>query len=64
MLGRQRFAGFPDLMSMMEVLHRLFQANGYQQPNNDGCNMDEEVFPGADRLVEWTSSMDAETSGL
>ena len=40
------------LMPMVEQLHRLFQAYCYQQPDNDGCNMDEEIFPATDRLVK------------
>jgi hypothetical protein len=36
---------------MMEILHSLFESDGYEQTNDDGCNMDEEVFPSVDRLV-------------
>jgi len=39
------------LVPVMKEFHRLLQANGYEQPNDDGCNMDEEVLPGVDRLV-------------
>jgi hypothetical protein len=28
MLGRERFAGFPDLVSMVEVFHGLLQSHG------------------------------------
>jgi hypothetical protein len=29
-LGRERFAGFPHLVSMVEILHGLFQCHGYE----------------------------------
>jgi hypothetical protein len=51
MLGRESFAGFPDLVSMVEVLHGLFQSHGYQKPNDDGCNMKDETFPSVNRFV-------------
>jgi hypothetical protein len=51
MLGRERFASFPDLVSMVEVLHGLFQTHGYQQPNDDGCNMKAETLPCVNRFV-------------
>ena len=47
----QRSANLYHLMSMMEILHSLFESDGYEQTNDDGCNMDEEVFPSVDRLV-------------
>ena len=33
------------LVAMVEVLHRLLQADGDEQANTDGADMDEEVFP-------------------
>ena len=51
MLGGERFAGFQDLVSMVEELHGLFQCHGYQQPNDDGGNMKAEAFPGINRFV-------------
>ena len=51
-LGIKLTACVGHLVPVMEQLHCLFQTNGYQQPNNDGGNMDEEVFPTADRLME------------
>jgi hypothetical protein len=51
MLGRERFASFPNLVSMVEVLHGLFQSHGYQKPNDDSCDMKDETFPGVNRFV-------------
>lgn len=53
MLGRERFAGFPNLVSMMEVLHGLFQSHRYQQSNDDSCNMNDEPFSGVNRSMRW-----------
>jgi hypothetical protein len=51
MLGRERFAGFPDLVSMVKVLHGLFQSHGYQQADDDSGNMKGETFPSVNRFV-------------
>ncbi len=34
------------LVPVMEQFHRLFQADGNHQPENNGGNVDEEVAPG------------------
>jgi hypothetical protein len=55
MLGRERLAGFPDLVPMVEVLHGLFQSHGYQETNDDGGNMKDEAFPTVDRFVRYVN---------
>jgi hypothetical protein len=44
-LRAQRFAGFSDQVTMVEVLDRLLKADGDEQTNADGGDVDEEVFP-------------------
>ena len=45
------FARFGDLMPVMKEFHCLLQANGYEQPNDDGCNMKAETLPCVNRFV-------------
>jgi hypothetical protein len=44
-LSAQIFFQLPALVSMMEVLHRLFEADGNHQPQHDGGDVNEEVAP-------------------
>jgi len=40
-----------QLMTMMDPLYCLFEANGDQQTDTDGDDVDEEVAPGAGGVV-------------
>jgi hypothetical protein len=44
-LSAQVFFQLPALVPMVEVLHRLFQADGDQQPKHDGGDVNEKVAP-------------------
>ena len=41
---------FPHLR-VMQTLNGLLQPNGDQQADDDGCDVDEEVFPGVGGFV-------------
>ena len=50
-LSAQVFFQLPALVPMVEVLHRLFQADGDQQPKHDGGDVNEKVAPRAGGVV-------------
>jgi hypothetical protein len=50
-LQTQGFANFSDLITVVEILNRLFESNGDEEPNNDSCNMDEEIRPRLDSCM-------------
>ena len=46
-LGRQFFASLLQLVTVVEVLDGLFEADGDEEADDDGGDVDEEVSPGA-----------------
>ena len=49
---KRKFMACPlQLVSMVEVFNRLLEANGDQQTDHDGGNVDEEPTPGMDAFV-------------
>ena len=40
-------------MPMMEPLHGLLEADGDEQAEDDGCDVDEEVAPGGGGVMRW-----------
>jgi hypothetical protein len=44
-------AQIAELMAMMDIFHGLFEAYGYEEADDDGGDMDEEVVPGAGGMV-------------
>ena len=44
-LESQRLSALGDLVPMMEILNRLFEADRYDQTNHDRRNVNEETFP-------------------
>jgi hypothetical protein len=47
----QGLADFSDLMTVVEVFDSLFEADGDEEPDDDGGDVDEEVAPGAGGMV-------------
>jgi len=45
------FAGFMELVPMVQVLHRLLKRNGYEKADGNGSNVDEEAFPRVNRFM-------------
>jgi hypothetical protein len=50
-LDAQGLSGVGDLMAVMEVLDGLFEADGDEEAEDDGGDVDEEVAPGAGGVV-------------
>jgi hypothetical protein len=50
---KDALAQLPELMPMMEEFDSLLQANGDEQAEDDGGDMDKEVAPCAGRVVGW-----------
>ena len=46
LLSLESFAGVRDLAAVVEVFDGLFEADGYEQAEDDGGDVDEEVAPG------------------
>ena len=54
----QRPAGFGGEMAMMKVFDGLFEADGDEEANDDGGDVDEEVAPGGGSgLVSYMSGL-------
>ena len=47
----QRRASFSDFVTMMDDLDSLFQRDSDEQADDDGRDMDEEVFPSVNAFV-------------
>jgi hypothetical protein len=45
-LAGEGFAGFAELVALVDVFDELLEADGDDEANDDGGDMDEEVFPG------------------
>ena len=52
-LCAESLAGFCNLMVVMNVLDSLFKTDGDEQTDDDGDDVDEEVFPGVGGFVGW-----------
>ena len=50
-LGMKVFPESGDFVVAMEGLHRLFETNGDEQADHNGCNVNEKTFPGMHGLV-------------
>jgi hypothetical protein len=50
-VGEQALAQIAELMAMMDIFHGLFEAYGYEEADDDGGDVDEEVAPGAGGMV-------------
>jgi hypothetical protein len=50
-LGAEGFAGLGDLAPMVEIFDGLLEADGDQQAEDDGGDVDEEVAPGGGSVV-------------
>ena len=50
-LDAEGFAGLGDLMAVVEVLDGLLEADGDEEADDDGGDVDEEVAPGAGGVV-------------
>ena len=64
-VGEDALSHVVELMAMMEVLDGLLEADGDDEAEDDGGDMDEEVSPGIGGVVGgWTSSMEVGSSGV
>jgi hypothetical protein len=50
-LRAQGFDGFKRLMAVVDVLDRLFESDGDDEADDDGGDVEEEVFPCVSGLV-------------
>jgi hypothetical protein len=50
-LAIERLTGFAQLIVLMDPLHGLLQADGDDETDDDGGDVDEEVFPGVGGFV-------------
>ena len=46
-------ADFADLMDVVQPLNGLLEADGDEQADDDGGDVDEEIAPGGDGVVRW-----------
>jgi hypothetical protein len=51
--GRERLARVGDLVTVVEVFDGLFEADGDEQADDDGGDVDEEVALGGGGVVGW-----------
>jgi hypothetical protein len=51
-LGAEGGASFSDLVAVVQELDRLLEADGDEETDNDGGDVEEEVAPGAGGVVE------------
>jgi hypothetical protein len=54
-LEEELFAGLLREMTVMEVLNGLFEADGDEEADDDGDDVDEKVTPGAGCVVWWVN---------
>ncbi len=52
-LAGEGFAGFADFVVVVDDFDRLLEADGDEQANDDGGDVEEEVGPGVGGLVGW-----------
>src|ERR1700722_12572347 len=56
----ESFAGFGDFAALMDALDGLFEGDGFEEADDDGDDVDEEVSPGGGGVM---GGMDVEHGG-
>jgi hypothetical protein len=64
-LVAEEFAGFGDLVAVVEVFDGLLEADGNEEAEDDGGDVDEEVAPSGGCVMGcgWMSSMEVSSFG-